>query len=218
MNSRQLSRYWMCSGSSIASAANARWASVLIIVVSACVLIVGLSRARAAAPLSRWQDRLLVWWPMGLLAGWLTIASALNILTVLTAEDLRIGGTSASEAHDSTHTVVKIPPQGIPLEEIERQAVVEALKMANWVQKDAAELQGRTENNRVVNFDAGSNASALIGQMTAAADRDGVECWLENTNPRNASLYRRMGFEAVETFTPAPGAPPISTMRRPRAR
>lgn len=60
--------------------------------------------------------------------------------------------------------------------------------------------------------------SALIGQMTAAADRDGVECWLENTNSRNVSLYRRMGFEAVETFTPAPGAPPISTMRRPRAR
>ncbi len=27
------------------------------------------------------------------------------------------------------------------------------------------ELQGRTENNRVVNFDAGSNAAALIGQM-----------------------------------------------------
>ena len=30
----------------------------------------------------------------------------------------------------------------IPLEEIERQAVVEALKMSNWVQKDAAELLG----------------------------------------------------------------------------
>ncbi len=31
--------------------------------------------------------------------------------------------------------------------------------------KDPAELQGRTENNRVVNFDAGSHAAALIGQM-----------------------------------------------------
>ncbi len=31
--------------------------------------------------------------------------------------------------------------------------------------KDLAELQGRTENNRVVNFDAGINAGALIGQM-----------------------------------------------------
>ena len=36
--------------------------------------------------------------------------------------------------------VVKIPPTGIPLEEIERQALIEALKMSNWVQKDAAEL------------------------------------------------------------------------------
>ncbi|NHZ32034.1 tRNA (N6-isopentenyl adenosine(37)-C2)-methylthiotransferase MiaB [Massilia rubra] len=31
--------------------------------------------------------------------------------------------------------------------------------------KNAAELQGRTENNRVVNFEPGINASALIGQM-----------------------------------------------------
>ena len=35
---------------------------------------------------------------------------------------------------------MKIPPTGIPLEEIERQALIEALKMSNWVQKDAAEL------------------------------------------------------------------------------
>ena len=31
--------------------------------------------------------------------------------------------------------------------------------------KNAAELQGRTENNRVVNFDAGAHTAALIGQM-----------------------------------------------------
>ena len=36
--------------------------------------------------------------------------------------------------------MVKIPPTGIALEDIERQALIEALKMANWVQKDAAEL------------------------------------------------------------------------------
>ena len=60
---------------------------------------------------------------------------------IITAEDLRVGevamgGSSASERVP----VVKIPPAGIPLEEIERQALVEALKMSNWVQKDAAEL------------------------------------------------------------------------------
>ena len=37
-------------------------------------------------------------------------------------------------------SVVRIPPTGIPLEDIERHALVEALKMSNWVQKDAAEL------------------------------------------------------------------------------
>ena len=45
---------------------------------------------------------------------------------------------------------VKIPPTGIPLEEIERQAVVEALRMSNWVQKDAAELLGISP--RVMNY------------------------------------------------------------------
>ena len=37
-------------------------------------------------------------------------------------------------------SIVKIPPTGIPLEEVERLTIVEALKMSNWVQKDAAEL------------------------------------------------------------------------------
>ena len=45
---------------------------------------------------------------------------------------------------------MKIPPTGIPLEEIERQALVEALKMSNWVQKDAAELLSISP--RVMNY------------------------------------------------------------------
>src|SRR5690606_32007776 len=32
------------------------------------------------------RDRLLILWPLAALAGWLTVASAINILTVLTAE------------------------------------------------------------------------------------------------------------------------------------
>jgi tRNA-2-methylthio-N6-dimethylallyladenosine synthase len=31
--------------------------------------------------------------------------------------------------------------------------------------KDAQQLQGRTENNRVVNFDGGRDGARLIGQM-----------------------------------------------------
>ena len=45
---------------------------------------------------------------------------------------LQLAGEAAS--------IVKIPPTGIALEEIERLALVEALKMSNWIQKDAAEL------------------------------------------------------------------------------
>jgi Nif-specific regulatory protein len=37
-------------------------------------------------------------------------------------------------------SAVKIPLSGIALGDIERDALVEALKMSNWVQKDAAEL------------------------------------------------------------------------------
>ena len=46
--------------------------------------------------------------------------------------------------------MVKIPPTGTPLEETERQAVVEALTMSSWVQKDAAELLSITP--RVMNY------------------------------------------------------------------
>jgi two-component system response regulator AtoC len=75
-----------------------------------------------------------------LLADGITISSA----------DLRLGETvSMSGARDSS-SVVKIPPTGIPLEEIERISIVEALKMSNWVQKDAAELLAISP--RVMNY------------------------------------------------------------------
>src|SRR6187200_3753853 len=58
----------------------------------------------------------------------------------VTVNDLQIGEQVTQASSSGGSNVVRIPPTGIPLEEIERQAVVEALKMANWVQKDAAEL------------------------------------------------------------------------------
>jgi DNA-binding NtrC family response regulator len=64
--------------------------------------------------------------------------------------DLQIGEQSSSASSNDRVTAVKIPPTGIPLEEIERQAVVEALRMSNWVQKDAAELLGISP--RVMNY------------------------------------------------------------------
>ncbi|MGV3520184.1 sigma-54 interaction domain-containing protein, partial [Luteitalea sp.] len=77
-------------------------------------------------------------------------AALLSEERLISGDDLRIGGTGSTTEHDGPHTVVKIPPQGVPLEEIERQAVLEALKMANWVQKDAAELLSISP--RVMNY------------------------------------------------------------------
>jgi Nif-specific regulatory protein len=71
--------------------------------------------------------------------------------TQIAADDLRLGeiATTSSSGHDAS-TLVKIPPSGVPLEEIERSALMEALKMSNWVQKDAAELLGISP--RVMNY------------------------------------------------------------------
>lgn len=77
-----------CGGWILASAFDARWLSVAIILVSAGAMIAGLAKATRRADPATWGERLCVWWPLGLLAGWLTIAAALNILTVLTAEGL----------------------------------------------------------------------------------------------------------------------------------
>jgi Nif-specific regulatory protein len=68
----------------------------------------------------------------------------------VTSTDLRLGELSTSSSSADGNPVVKIPPTGIALEEIERQAQIEALKMSNWVQKDAAELLNISP--RVMNY------------------------------------------------------------------
>jgi Nif-specific regulatory protein len=68
----------------------------------------------------------------------------------IAVEDLRLGDQTATGAPREAASIVKIPPTGIPLEEIERLALVEALKMSNWVQKDAAELLAISP--RVMNY------------------------------------------------------------------
>ena len=68
----------------------------------------------------------------------------------VTSTDLRLGELSTSAPSSDGSPVVKIPPTGIALDEIERQALIEALKMSNWVQKDAAELLSISP--RVMNY------------------------------------------------------------------
>src|SRR3954465_14815585 len=64
--------------------------------------------------------------------------------------DLRLGEVPTAGGSRDHSSVVKIPPTGIALEEIERHALTEALKMSNWVQKDAAELLAISP--RVMNY------------------------------------------------------------------
>jgi two-component system response regulator HydG len=68
----------------------------------------------------------------------------------IAASDLRLGDTAPSGSSRDTTSIVRIPPTGIALKEVERLALVEALKMSNWVQKDAAELLSISP--RVMNY------------------------------------------------------------------
>ena len=69
---------------------------------------------------------------------------------LITSEDLRLGEVSAFSGDPDAGRVVRVPPAGVALEEIERQALIESLKMCNWVQKDAAELLHVSP--RVINY------------------------------------------------------------------
>jgi DNA-binding NtrC family response regulator len=94
----------------------------------------------------------------------------------IAATDLRLGETSTLGAPRDSQTVVKIPPTGIPLEEVERLALVEALKMSNWVQKDAAELLAispRVMNYKIktlgIDFPRGRRAVPVVFENTSPA-------------------------------------------------
>jgi two-component system, NtrC family, response regulator AtoC len=76
-------------------------------------------------------------------------AALLTEGTLIRADDLRLGDHTNAAMREPSSSV-KLPPKGIALEEIERQAITEALKMSNWVQKDAAELLAISP--RVMNY------------------------------------------------------------------
>lgn len=73
----------------VMAALNLKAASVVVILVSLAALLapmVLVSRPIRETPLLD-RDRLLLIWPLAALAGWLTAASPLNIITVMTAND-----------------------------------------------------------------------------------------------------------------------------------
>jgi Nif-specific regulatory protein len=93
----------------------------------------------------------------------------------IAVDDLRLGDTGSPGSPREGSSVVKIPPTGIPLEEVERLALIEALKMSNWVQKDAAELLAispRVMNYKIktlgIDFPRGRRASMPQHEQDAA--------------------------------------------------
>lgn len=54
----------------------------------------------------------------------------------------------------------------------------------------------------------------LLAPMLAACDRAGLPAYLENSNPRNHSLYAAHGFNHVEHFPAGPDGPPLEAMWR----
>ena len=68
----------------------------------------------------------------------------------VTAENLILGDSTPSGMPRDGSSLVRIPPAGVALEDIEKQALIEALKMSNWVQKDAADLLHISP--RVINY------------------------------------------------------------------
>ena len=65
----------------------------------------------------------------------------------ISADDLHL---HTQQATNVTSLNLRLPPTGIELEELEKQAILEALRINNWVQKEAAKFLGIS--SRVMNY------------------------------------------------------------------
>jgi len=68
----------------------------------------------------------------------------------ISEDDFSLGGAGKSSGDNVASLNLRLPPTGIDLEELERQAILEALRISNWVQKDAAKFLGIS--SRVMNY------------------------------------------------------------------
>lgn len=57
----------------------------------------------------------------------------------------------------------------------------------------------------------------IIRAQTAAADAEGLSCWLETATPANVPLYERLGFVTQAEWDVAGGGPHFWGMMRPPA-
>jgi two-component system response regulator HydG len=97
------------------------------------------------------------------------------------AEDLRLGEAPPPGSAREQTSIVRIPPTGVALEDVERFALIEALKMSNWVQKDAAELLSispRVMNYKIkvlnIEFPRGRRAAPLMPVAMSDSEPEAV--------------------------------------------
>jgi len=76
----------------VASAADWEWATVIIIFASLFALLIPLVQNAKLFRSDSMRRRALIAWPLALLAGWLTVASLVNLLTVLTSQEMIVRG------------------------------------------------------------------------------------------------------------------------------
>jgi ribosomal protein S18 acetylase RimI-like enzyme len=58
--------------------------------------------------------------------------------------------------------------------------------------------------------------SALLQHLLLTCDRDQTQAYLESSNPRNISLYKRHGFELLGTIEVGTSPPVFPMLRKPR--
>jgi len=95
-----------------------------------------------------------------------------------------------------------------------------ALKRA--IEAGESMAKNHPEEPHLYLFTIGTRASArgkgvgkaLLAPVLNACDRDGVACYLENSNPDNHGFYRAHGFERMQIFPVGEGGPPMEAMWR----
>ena len=65
-------------------------------------------------------------------------------------EDLQLFSDGNGSRDQANGVNLRLPPNGIDLEDLEKMAIIEALRINNWVQKDAAKFLGIS--SRVMNY------------------------------------------------------------------
>ncbi len=64
--------------------------------------------------------------------------------------DLTVGSNRSDDGSAAGSTVLKLPAEGVELDQLEKMVIIEALKMNDWVQKDAARFL--RISSRVMNY------------------------------------------------------------------